>query len=198
MSGAEANERARTFYGARRYEQFVRATGTIVVAGAERRFDAVGSRTHRVGPRSLAEFPGHVWMMGLFPSGRAFSLQRFCAADGVATWEEGYVSDGVRIHPAQCREISLYTSELPGETLTLELTSELGEHSISGTLRATSFATRSVADPDHFFWGLDRTDPRSLVMPRGFAAYRWDDEEGAGLVERSARPNSPDTTNERV
>jgi hypothetical protein len=178
---------ARTFYGARRYEQFVRARGTVRVAGVEHTFSGVGARTHRVGTRNLAEFPGHTWMMGLFPGNRAFCLQRFCGVDGVASWEEGYVSDGERLYPATSGEMSVYSGELPGEPLLLELRSELGAHSIRGTLRATSFATRSSTDHDHFSWGLDTSDPGGLVMPRGLAVYEWDGEQGAGLVERSAR-----------
>jgi hypothetical protein len=105
----------------------------------------------------------------------------------VATWEEGYVSDGEKLYPARSGEMSLFTDELPGEPLVLELSSELGSHSIRGTLRATSFTTRSAEDPDHFFWGFDRSDPRCLIMPRGLAVYDWDGERGAGLVERSVR-----------
>ena len=90
----EQTEWARQSFGGRRYEQFIRATGTIRTSDGEFAFDGAGMRTHRVGTRNLARFPGHTWMMGLFPSGRAFCINRNCGVDGVVHWEEGYVSDG--------------------------------------------------------------------------------------------------------
>ncbi len=180
-------ERARKFYGTRRYEQFVRASGTIRADGAEYEFAGVGMRTHRIGTRNLTEFPGHTWMMGLFPSNRAFCLQRICGADGVPFWEEGYVSDGERLYAARSSEMTLCSTELPGEPLVLELESELGKHSIRGTLRATNFTTLFPEDQFRFCWGIDTSEPQSVIMPQGLAAYEWDGEQGAGMIERSVR-----------
>ena len=120
----ERTEWAREFFGARRYEQFIRAEGTIRVDGGELPFAGVGMRTHRVGGRNLTDFPGHTWMMGLFPSGRAFCVNRICGGDGVSQWEEGYVSDGSSLHPAQAGSMTLCSTELPGEALTLEIESD--------------------------------------------------------------------------
>ncbi len=182
----EDAERARKFYGTRRYEQFIRGTGAIRANGREYSFSGVGMRTHRIGTRNLTEFPGHTWTMGLFPSNRAFCLNRICGGDGVAFWEEGYVSDGRKLYPARTNgEMTLYSTELAGESLVCELESELGSHSIRGTLRATNFTTLFPEDQFRFCWGIDKSNPRSLIMPQGLAVYELDGEQGAGMIERS-------------
>lgn len=124
FSGDAKTEWARQFFGARRYEQFLRAEGNVRTADGEHEFSGVGMRTHRTGGRNLTAFPGHTWMMGLFPSGRAFGVNRMCGGDGVTQWEEGYVSDGEALHPASAREMTPCSIELPGEKLTLEIETE--------------------------------------------------------------------------
>jgi hypothetical protein len=183
----EATEWARQFFGGRRYEQFIRASGTIRTADDEYAFSGVGMRTHRVGTRNLAKFPGHTWMMGLFPSGRAFCINRNCGADGVAIWEEGYVSDGEALHRAWAHAITPCSTELPGEALTIDIESDaLGRSTIAGTLRATNFTSLMREDKLRFCWGIDRSRPDTMIMPQGLAVYEWDGELGAGMVERSA------------
>lgn len=182
----ERTEWARQFFGARRYEQFVRAAGTIRTADGELEFSGVGMRTHRVGGRNLTTFPGHTWMMGLFPSGRAFCVQRMCGGDGVVQWEEGYVSDGTALHSARAHAMTPCSTELPGERLTLEIESDaLGSSTISGTLRATNFTTLFSEDRFRFCWGIDTSRSDNLLMPQGLAVYEWDGELGAGMIERS-------------
>jgi hypothetical protein len=184
----EAAERGREFYGTRRYEQFIRVTGWIKAAGTEYEFSGVGMRTHRVGTRNLTEFPGHTWMMGLFPSNRAFCMQRICDANGIAVWEEGYVSDGERLYPARPGgEMTLCSTQPAGERLVCDVESELGQHAIRGTLRATNYTTLFPEDQFRFCWGIDTSDPRNLIMPQGLAVYEWDGEQGAGMIERSVR-----------
>jgi hypothetical protein len=183
----EKTEWARQFFGGRRYEQFIRARGTIRTADGELDFAGVGMRTHRVGGRNLNTFPGHTWMMGLFPSGRAFCVNRMCGADGVAQWEEGYVSDGETLRPARAHEMTACSTALPGEPLTLQIESEAGGRStISGTLRATNFTTLRSEDRLRFCWGIDTSRPENMIMPQGLAVYEWDGEVGAGMIERSA------------
>jgi hypothetical protein len=178
-------EWARTFFGGRRYEQFLTGEGTITTADGELPFSGVGMRTHRVGTRNLGEFPGHTWMMGLFPSGRAFCVQRMQDGDGIARWEEGYVSDGTRFYPARAHEMTPFSWELPGERLVLELESELGRSTVEGTLRVTNFTTLMAADRLRFCWGTDVSDGTHLIMPQGLAVYEWEGESGAGMIERS-------------
>ncbi len=182
----EKTEWARQFFGGRRYEQFIRASGTITTADGELPFSGVGMRTHRVGTRNLTTFPGHTWMMGLFPSGRAFCVNRNCGADGVVLWQEGYLSDGETLHAADAHAMTQCSTELPGETLAVEVESELfGRTTITGTLRATNFTSLLSDDRLRFCWGLDRSRPDTLIMPQGLAVYEWDGELGAGMIERS-------------
>jgi hypothetical protein len=63
----------------------------------------------------------------------------------------------------------------------------LGKHSIRGTLRATNFTTLFPEDQFRFCWGIDTSDPKSVIMPQGLAVYEWDGEHGAGMIERSVR-----------
>ena len=82
-------------------------------------------------------------MMGLFPSGRAFCVNRNCGADGVAQWEEGYVSDGETLHPARGAGMTLCSTELPGEALRTRdrVRAARRARRSTGTLRATNFTT---------------------------------------------------------
>jgi hypothetical protein len=181
----DRTEWARTFFGGRRYEQFLTGEGTIRTSEGEILFSGTGMRTHRVGTRNLGEFPGHTWMMGYFPSGRAFCVQRMLDGNGVVHWEEGYVSDGAHFYPAKAHLMTPFTWELPGEHLVLEFESELGRSTIDGTLRVTNFTTLMPADRLRFCWGTDVSDGRNLIMPQGLAVYSWDGEIGTGMIERS-------------
>jgi hypothetical protein len=179
-------EWARTFFGGRRYEQCLTGEGTIRTSEGEIPFSGVGMRTHRVGTRNLGEFPGHTWMIGLFPSGRAFCVQRMLDGNGVVHWEEGWVSDGAGgLHPAHAHEMTPFSWELPGERLVIDLESPLGRSPVEGTLRVTNFTTLMPADRLRFCWGTDVSDERHLIMPQGLAVYEWDGEIGAGMIERS-------------
>jgi hypothetical protein len=181
-------EWARQFFGGSRYEQLVRATGTIRTAEGTHSLSAAGMRTHRVGRRNTGTFPGHTWLTALFPSGRAFGLQKFCGADGVALYQEAWVGDerGVR-HAAEVVQAPLFSQRLPGEPLPVVLESDLGRSSIAGTLVATNFVTAKAPDPQKFCPGIDRRHPGNRFMSQGLARYDWDGEAGAGMVERSLR-----------
>jgi hypothetical protein len=54
-----------------RYEQLLRATGTLTIDGETRAFKANGLRIRRTGFRAFAGFSGHCWQSAVFPSGRA-------------------------------------------------------------------------------------------------------------------------------
>src|SRR4029078_7780741 len=56
--------------GGPRFEQLVRATGTVSVEGEDHTFTGSGLRIRRQGVRSLEGFWGHCWQSALFPSGR--------------------------------------------------------------------------------------------------------------------------------
>lgn len=186
-SEGEQAEWASQFFGGRRYEQLATATGTVQTAAGEHRIDAVAMRTHRVGHRNTGSFPGHLWATGLFPDGRSFGFQRFCGADGIAQWEEAWVSDGGERQPASLREAPLFSQHLPGEELVIELESGLGRTSIVGTLTATNFVTSKDPDRQKLCPGMDRRDPSNRVMSQGLARYRWASVAGAGTIERSVR-----------
>jgi hypothetical protein len=186
-SHGEQVQWARQFFGTSRYEQLLEATGEITTAEAGHQVSAAGMRTHRVGHRNTGSFPGHSWATALFPDGRSFGLQKFCGADGTAMWQEAWVSDGGERLPAEILAAPLFSGQLPGESLGIELESALGHTSIQGTLRATNFVTTMQPDPQKFLPGLEREGTGHRVMSQGLACYEWDGERGTGMIERSVR-----------
>jgi hypothetical protein len=178
---------ASQFFGGQRYEQLLTAIGRITFEGRTYEVGGVGMRTHRVGRRNTGTFPGHTWLTGLFADGRSFGLQKFCGADGVAKWQEAWVSDGRERVPADILAAPLFSQRLPGEELLVTLASARGRTTIVGTLAATNFVTTKQPDPQKFLPGMDRHDPTSRLMSQGLARYEWDGAPGAGMIERSVR-----------
>ncbi len=62
-------EWGRQFFGNKRYEQLLTATGTISTRDGTIDISGGGMRTHRVGTRNTGTFPGHTWMTAIFPNG---------------------------------------------------------------------------------------------------------------------------------
>lgn len=186
-SEGERREWARRFTGGDRYEQLLRAKGTVRTRDGEIKVEGFGMRTHRVGVRNTITMPGHSWLTALFPSGRGFGIMRFCGADGVPQFEEAFVHDGKKRYPARVVKMPIFTGRLPGEELAVELDSAVGRSKIKGALRATNFVTSMAADTQRLCWGADRSDPKHRIMTQGLCRYDWDGEVGTGMIERSVR-----------
>jgi len=164
------------YVGGERFEQLFRAKGRIRIAGVDRTFTGGGLRIRRQGVRKLEGFWGHAWQSGLFPSGRGFG---YCAypprADGKPTYNEGFLflGDGELI-PARVVEAPWMTRfQNRGEDVSFVLESKLGRTRIEGQ--------SALGAPVPGF---------PIPFCQWTARYRWDGEEGYGMMERSNMPEN--------
>jgi hypothetical protein len=161
-----------------RYEQLVRAKGTLRIGSEEWDFTGSCSRIHRQGFRNLTGFEGHVWQSALFPSGRGFGQMWLLPNN----YRDGYIFDGTRMLPAEVVEVSWMTKMYPsgeGEDVSCVLESELGRHEI----RAETVYSRYIPIGDEFetegFWPIH--------WQQAGVRYTWDGEESYGMMERSSK-----------
>jgi hypothetical protein len=162
--------------GGPRFEQLFRATGTFRVDGREHPISGGGLRVRRSGVRRLTTFRGHVWMSAVFPSGRAFGLNRYPDRDdGKPTFNEGYLYEGdgelIPARVVQAPWLSQLTTEREDLSVVLETAS--GTTTIEGT---TILPTYMVM-PDGV--GDD------LRLQQTIIGYTWDGETANGMLERS-------------
>jgi hypothetical protein len=181
-------EDAGAFIGGFRYEQLFRADVELEVGGSTHRFGATGVRTHRAGPRNLAEMVGHCWASALFPSGRAFGLQRYPRADGTVGFSEGWLTsepEGTAVEATVLDAPWLDTLPEPGQRFAIDLVQGGRGNGIEAEL--VSAMVMTVAGSGDLAWmrqGLHDID--GLVLVQSMARFTWDGEEAFGLLERSA------------
>lgn len=170
-----------------RYDQAVRASGTLMVDGQQYAFDGVGVRGHVRGVRVMGGFGTHNWMEAVFPSGLALGVNVMFRPDGGYFSNEGYVySDGV-FHPSRVRwATALDPASADRAEFVIELVNDaLGLTRITGTDRRAlwrSFGT-ALSHSHELTYGRDLNQPR--LMCQAVAEYRHEDEVGYGLDERS-------------
>jgi hypothetical protein len=169
-----------------RYEQLFRAEGIFRAGGVEHPFTGGGLRIRRTGRRDSREMRGHVWQSALFPSGRGFGFMCFPDYDdGRPSFNEGYVfMDGAMI-PARAVSASwMSTVEPIGGDVSAILETDEGTIEIGATTELSTFVRRVSELNDlfemPFIGGADK-----LLYHQGIARYRWDGEEGYGMIERS-------------
>jgi hypothetical protein len=170
-----------------RYEQLIRVSGTIRTKDGEMPLSGAGMRTHRLGPRNTAAFPGHAWFTALWRDGRCFGLTKKCGADGVSRDHEAWVSLGDDRHAAEIVDCTLFTQKLPGEELKIELSSPLGLTTIRGEVMGTNFVSMKQPDPQRHCPGADRSHGHDRIMTQAVVRYEWDGAIGEGMAERSLR-----------
>jgi hypothetical protein len=168
----------KTFESGLRYEQLIRARGTLEVADERWSFEGPGLRVHRQGLRNLTGFTGHIWQSALFPSGRGVRAMWLKPTD----YREASVFDGTRVVPARLAEVSWMTSMLPepGEDVSFVLETEHGSHEIRGE---TVFS-RYIPFGDEF----ETEGLWPLHWQQAGVRYTWDGEETFGMLERSYTP----------
>lgn len=170
------------------YEQLYRFSGELRLQGG-RPIDLSGTglRDHSRGvrsPASLQKFGGHALVGALYPSGKAFGLQRILGPDGAIALDTGYVVVDGMFHHAEVLEIPTLQDRLHvrDEPLRLRLRSALGEHVIDGRLQAASVTTSHMPGMSP---GADFTLRRPFLFSQGHVAWTWDGETAYGLTERS-------------
>lgn len=161
-----------------RYEQLIRAQGTLWVGDEEHRFSGTGLRIHRQGIRNLTGFEGHVWQSALFPSGRGFGFMWLLPNNYV----EGFVYVDGTMHPAEVVDVSWMTKMLPsgrGEDVSLVLESELGRHEIRGETAYSRYIPIGDEFETEGFWPIH--------WQQAGVKFTWDGEETYGMMERSSK-----------
>jgi prepilin-type processing-associated H-X9-DG protein len=183
LQGGEGN-----LMGGPRYEQLLRASGTIQIPGREHTFNGSGLRIRRQGVRHLAEFRGHCWQSALFPSGRAFGYIAYPPRDdGQPTFNEGYVfeGDGALI-PARVAQAPWLTSlQALGQDVSLVLETEKGIERIEGETFVSTFDIRHD-DQTRAIKEMSTELPDFPPLQQAGVRYRWNGEETFGMLERSS------------
>ena len=174
--------------GGPRYEQLLRATGSVRAAGQEHTFTGSGLRIRRQGVRRLEGFWGHCWQSALFPSGRAFGYIAYPPRpDGQPNYNEGYLFDGDGdLIPARVVEAPWLSRLQPlGEDVSVVLETADGTERIEGE---TVLSTHDITDPSEVPAELlakmaNWTFP---ALQQAGVRYRWNGEETYGMLERSS------------
>ena len=158
-----------------RYEQLCTARSTVRIAGEEWRFEGTALRIHRQGERDVGGFWGHCWTSGLFPSGRGFGALAFPERpDGEPTFNEGFVFDGERLHPATLVDAP-WLRRLPGNHEDASVTLRTAD----GDVRIEGETVLSACMPPGWIAEFP------MALQQAGARYRWDGEETHGMLERS-------------
>ncbi len=168
----------KSFEDGMRYEQLVRAQGTLCVGDEEWSFTGSGIRVRRQGLRNLEGFAGHVWQSAVFPSGRGFGQMWLLPHN----YKEAYIFDGNRMIPARIEEVSWMKRMIPsGEDVSLVLESDLGRHEIRAETVYSVFIPEGEPFPTEGSWPLH--------WQQSGVRYTWDGEEAYGMMERSSSPD---------
>lgn len=173
------------FIGGERYEQLFKASGRVTIGKETIELKGFGNRTHRFGHRDLTatgsapQMLGHVWTAGLFPSGTAFGLQTFPAADGGVLWGEAYVvRNGKMIGAEIVRTPWLRSYWRQGEALEIVLRTTDGEmHTITGETLGTVITGRLPGS----------TVGGQLSLFQSYARFTYNGETAINMLERSLR-----------
>jgi hypothetical protein len=169
-----------------RYEQLFRARGTFRVGDREMPFEGGGLRVRRQGNRDSTELPGHCWQSALFPSGRAFSYIAYLeTADASRRHNAGYVFDGRQMTPARAVHAPWMSAFEPfGGDVSVTLETAAGAFTIAAQ-NAVSVYIGDVPDLNRRLGMPFLGGGGKLAFQQGIARYRWDGEEGYGMIERS-------------
>jgi hypothetical protein len=159
-----------------RFEQMMRGEGTVEVDGTTRTARMVGSRIKRRSVRTDGLFlRGHNWQAVVFPDGRAAGYEaRPVHDDGNEPWNEGFVYQDGRMHPAKATKIPWLNKIVArGDDVSFELESELGTTRIEGVTELSTFSLSKG-----HLWGL--------ALGQSGARYTWGGQTAYGMIERSS------------
>ncbi len=157
-----------------RIEHLFRGEGILRIDGQTRDFKALGSRIHRQSVRPMGEFRGHCWQSAVFPDGRAFGYIAYPPRADGSTYNEGYIYQDGKMHPARATKIPFLRNIMPrGDDVSVELESDLGVTRIEGR---TTLCTFHMGNP-----GVN-----SLNNQQSGVRYTWDGMTTYGMIERSS------------
>jgi hypothetical protein len=173
--------------GGHRHEQLFRCKGRFAIEGeAPIDFNGTGLRVRRYGARDTGDFPGHVWMSALFPSGKAFGVLAFPPrADGTPAYNEAFIFENGRKTYARVLEGPWMTEFTPhGGQVDLLLETDSGRVRIGGLTHDSTFIRKG--NPMFGDWTQNGAELYvALPFHQGGARYTWDGEVSYGMIERS-------------
>lgn len=173
MSERERADAGSMGYGWR-IEQMFRGEGRLTIDGRTRSFRCNGSRIHRQSVRPMGAFRGHCWQSAIFPDGRAFGFIAYPPAEDGSTYNNGYVWQDGKMHPARVRQAPFLRRVMAeGDDVGFELESDLGITRIEGR---TALTTIHMGNP-----GV-----RGFNNQQGGVHYAWDGHTAWGMIERSS------------
>jgi len=173
--------------GGHRHEQLFRCKGRFAIAGEDPiDFDGTGLRVRRNGARDTGEFPGHIWMSALFPSGKAFGVLGFPPRlDGTPAYNEAFLFENGRKTYARVIEGPWMTQFVPHDgPVDLVLETDAGRVRIEGRTHDSTYIRKG--NPMFGDW-MQKGAEQYVALPfhQGGARYTWDGETTYGMIERS-------------
>jgi hypothetical protein len=167
------------------HQQAGRVTGRMRIGDSELTFAGAGYRDHSVGPRDVRGLVSHTWFHAWMPSGRILQGLSMNGLGGVSK-TAGYLSDGVTVQPAEVVTVPSWTGPTGAPSdFVVEVKTDAGAVTVTGTTRRTIPWT--LESPNEILLGQDHARPGALLSFSALSSYRWDGEEGPGLLEMSLR-----------
>ena len=167
------------------HQQAGTVRGQVRIGDRELAFSGAGYRDHSVGPRDVRGLVSHTWFHAWMPSGRILQGLSMNGLGGVSK-TAGYVYDGQTMQAAEVVSVPSWTglTGAPSE-FAVEVKTDAGPVTVTGTTRRTIPWT--LESPNEILLGQDHTRPGALLSFSALSTYRWDGEEGPGLLEMSWR-----------
>jgi hypothetical protein len=175
-----------------RYEQAGQYYGTLEVNGERMILNGYGYRDHSVGPRHYKDFTGHVWHVGVFPSGKMFGAL-VMDENHELKWGAPYVA----LEDGELREADYVSgpwwkpewNDYDEKTYEFVITVEGQEHRIQGENLGYGYYWTCM-DPSQLNYGMDpkRAVSEQMWLCREIVTkWTWDGEETLGFIEISRR-----------
>lgn len=168
------------------YQQLFRVEGDLHIGERHFAIDTTGVRDHSRGQRGHAshKWGGHNLWTAVFPSGKAFGMQRMWSPQQQLNLNVGFVYINGEFHFADVISEPAWLDQptCGGDALTLVLRSPLGEHRIHGVTTHTFWA--NLEAPYGLSVGRDPAAGFGTFAP-GFAHWHWDGESSCSFAERS-------------
>lgn len=163
------------------YEQLCTVRGPIRYSDQIIDFDGVGIRDHTRGPRDMNGVDRHVWLHGIFPSGKAFVVLDFKSIGHRLT--RAAILDGTDMRAARVLNSPLLTDQARAQD---PYQIVLDDNGTQTTIQAEILhdLTFALVPENEITIGV-RKDLATHWLLEGQSRFTWDGETGYGLSERT-------------
>lgn len=163
------------------YEQLCRVHGPIRLPDGVIEFDGVGIRDHTRGPRDMNNVDRHVWLHGVFPSGRAFIVLDFKSV-GHRLTRAVVMTDGI-FQDAELVHSPLLDDQRDADT-PYDVTLRVGGEETTIRGRIVHNLPFGLVPENEITIG-SQTGVSTHWLFEGHTQFTWDGETGHGLTERT-------------